>query len=141
MRTTDFFPSKFAKAADLMGKTLAVTIEKLAGEEIGQGQDRALKPILNFQETNVKPMVLNKTNFATLEDAFGDSNNWPGHQIELFSTKVPYKGDLVDGVRIRIPAERSADELVNAPLKPTRSDAAQAEDPRPEPPFDDSEPF
>ena len=41
---------------------------------------------------------------------------------------MPFKGDLVDGVRVRVPKEASADELLDdAPSRPKRG--ASAEEP------------
>jgi len=80
------------------------------------------KPVLYFHDRQ-KGMVLNVTNCREIEGHFGDSENWPGKSIELFSTKVPLKGNIVDGVRVRVPKEASADELLSAdpaqaPIKP-----------------------
>ena len=124
MKTTDLFPSKYVKAEDLSSGPQTVAIRELVVEEIGQGKSRESKGVLYFHGRD-KGLVLNVTNCRAIEDAYGvETDDWSGKSIELFSTKVPFKGDLVDGVRVRVPKEASADELlsadpVHAPVKPT----------------------
>ena len=125
MRTTDLFPSRYVKAGDLDAGPQTMAIRELAVEEIGQGKDRQDKPVLHFHNRD-KGLVLNVTNMRTIEDAYGtETDDWLGKSIELFSTKVPFKGDLVDGVRVRVPKEASADELLDEPPpRPERSKPA-----------------
>jgi hypothetical protein len=122
MKTTDLFPSRYVKAGDLDAGPQTVAIRELVFEEIGQGRDRETKPIIYFHDRK-KALVLTKTNCSAIEDAYGDSDNWPGKSIELFSTETPFQGGLVPCVRVRVPKEASADELlssdpVHAPIKP-----------------------
>jgi len=113
MKTTDLFPSKYVKADDLAGGNQTVTIRELAVEEIGQGKDREEKPVLYFQNRE-KGLVLNVTNCRTIEDTYGlETDDWAGKEVELFSTKVEFKGDRVDAIRVRIPQPASADELLD----------------------------
>ena len=65
---------------------------------VGQGQEQKLKPVLYF-EGGEKPMVLNRTNFEALEDAFGDSDDWPGHKIKIKCECTKFQGKTVDGLR------------------------------------------
>ncbi len=123
MRTTDLFPSKWIKAEDLDSGPQTVAIRELVVEEIGQGKQREAKGVLYFHARN-KGLVLNATNCRTIEDAYGtESDNWPGKSIELFSTETDFQGKRVPCVRVRVPKEASADELlaadpVHAPIKP-----------------------
>ncbi len=132
MKTTDLFPSKWIKAEDLDSGPQTVAIRELVVEEIGQGKQREAKGVLYFHGRD-KGLVLNVTNCRTIEDAYGaETDDWPGKSLELFSTKVPFKGDLVDGVRVRVPKEASADELlsaapVHAPIKPATKAELDAE--------------
>ena len=132
MKTTDLFPAKWIKAEDLSSGPQTVAIRELVVEEIGQGKSRESKGVLYFHGRD-KGLVLNVTNCRAIEDAYGvETDDWPGKSIELFSTKVPFKGDLVDGVRVRIPKAASADELlandpVNAPIKPATKTELDAE--------------
>ena len=122
MRVSDLFPSRYIKAGDVIEPQI-VAIRELQVEEIGQGKDAENKPVLYFHNRQ-KGLVLNVTNCRAIEDAYGvETDDWPGKSIELFGTKVDFKGDRVDAVRVRVPKEASADELlkadpVHAPLKP-----------------------
>ena len=112
MRTTDLFPSRYVKASDLDTGPQQVAIRELAIEEIGQGKQREAKPVLYFHNRQ-KGLVLNVTNTRTIEDAYGvETDDWTGKTIELFATKVDFKGDRVDGVRVRVPKAPDAKELV-----------------------------
>ena len=125
MRVSDLFPSRYIKAGDVIEPQI-VAIRELQVEEIGQGKDAENKPVLYFHNRQ-KGLVLNVTNARTIEDAYGiETDAWPGKSIELFSTKVDFKGDRVDGVRVRVPKEASADELLDkAPPRPERSKPAE----------------
>jgi hypothetical protein len=98
MRTKDLFPAKYLQAADAKAKQIVTTISHMAQEIIGQGQDQKKKPVLYLE--NQKPMVLNRTNAEALEEAFGDSDDWPGHKIKIYCVKTQYAGKTVDGLRI-----------------------------------------
>ena len=98
MRTKDLFPSKYLQSADGKAKQIVATISHMAQETVGQGQDQKKKPVLYLE--NQKPMVLNRTNTEALEDAFGDSDDWPGHKIKIYCVKTQYAGKTVDGLRV-----------------------------------------
>ena len=138
MRTSDLFPSKYVKASDLEAGPRTVTIRELVVEEIGQGKSAEPKGVLYFDDLD-KGLVLNVTNCRTIEDAYGiETDVWPGKSIELFSTKVDFKGDRVDAVRVRVPKGNSADELLDEPPpRPERSGA----DSDPAKDLDDEIPF
>jgi hypothetical protein len=96
MRTSDVFKSKYLKSADVKAKPLVAVISYLAFESVGQ--DKQQKPVLYF-ETG-KPIVVNRTNFETIEDAFGDSDSWPGHKVRVFCAPTSFQGKRVDGIRV-----------------------------------------
>ena len=98
MRAHDAFPSTYLKSADVKAKPLVATISHMEMETVGQGQDQKEKPVLHLEDG--KPMVLNRTNFEALEDAFGDSDDWPGHKIKIKCERTTYQGKTVDGLRI-----------------------------------------
>src|SRR5215831_2162711 len=102
MRTRDLYPSKFLQSADAKAKQIVATISSLEVELVGQGQDQKKKPVLRLE--GQKPMVLNRTNCETLEDAFGDSNDWPGHKIKIYCVKNAVRGQ--DGRRAQDRAHR-----------------------------------
>ena len=113
MKTSDLFPSKFAKASDFEGGPKTMTIRELVIEEIGQGKSAEPKGVLYFSDFE-KGLVLNVTNCRTIEDAYGtESDNWSGKSVELFGTETDFQGKRVPCVRVRVPKEASADELLN----------------------------
>src|SRR5262245_6999399 len=107
MRASDAFPSKYVKAADVKAKSIIAVISHVAQEKVGQGQDQKEKLILHFEGDN-KPLVINRTNWESLEDAFGDSDEWAGHKIKLYAARTQYQGKMVDAVRVQPIATKPA---------------------------------
>jgi hypothetical protein len=97
MRTSDAFPSQYLKSADAKTRQIVTTISHLETESVGQ--DKKEKPVLYFEDQ--KPMVLNRTNFEAIEEAFGDSDEWSGHKIKIYCAKTQYQGKSVDGLRVQ----------------------------------------
>jgi hypothetical protein len=110
MRSSDAFPSKYLKSSDVKAKQQIATISHLESEQVGQ--DKKEKPVLYF-EGDVKPMVCNRTNFETIEDAFGDSDDWPGHKVKIYCAPTSYQGKRVDGIRVEpiVPKPALKDDL------------------------------
>jgi len=100
MRASDMFPSKYLKSSDVKDRPLTATISYVAVELVGQGKDQERKPVLYFEGT-VKPMVLNKTNAITLDNAFGDSEEWAGHKVRIGCVETTYNGRAIDGIRVK----------------------------------------
>lgn len=99
MKLGDMFPSKYLKAADLNGKDLTLTILGCEMETIGE--DKESKPVLDFAD-EAKSLVLNKTNATIISRLHGsDTAQWGGKRITLYATKVQFKGDMQDAIRIR----------------------------------------
>jgi hypothetical protein len=112
MRSTDAFPSKYLKASEAKDEPLVGTISYAQQEEVGQ--EKTLKVVLYFEEERLKPMVLNRTNFVALEQAFGDSDDWPGHKTKIFCVPTSYQGKPMDGLRLQpIVPKKSAKEDLN----------------------------
>jgi hypothetical protein len=65
---------------------IVATISHMAMELVGQGQDQKKKPVLYLEDQ--KPMVLNRTNSEALEEASGDSDDWPGHKVKIRCVKT-----------------------------------------------------
>jgi len=45
-------------------------------------------------------MVLNRTNWESLEEAFGDSDEWPGHKVKIKCARTQFQGKATDGIRL-----------------------------------------
>lgn len=127
----EVFPSKYLKASDLVGKPITVTIERAPLETLKnpEGREQA-KTVLYFSGAR-KALPLNLTNWDACAEICGaDTDDWPGHQIELYPTKTQMGGKMVDCVRIRPPAQRSLQMS-----KPPAAGAQMADD------IDDEIPF
>lgn len=96
----DAFPSNYLKAADLKGRSVAVTIDRVEFEAVGQS--REMKPVLYFAGKD-KGMVLNKTNAnkitSLLESAV--TEDWTDGRILLYPTETSFQGDMVDCIRVK----------------------------------------
>jgi len=115
MNINESFPSKFLKASDLKGQTVAVTISHVGIEEVGEEQ----KPVLYFKD-KPKGLVLNKTNGMVIADRFGpETDGWADAEIELYPTKTPFQGQMVACLRVQLPA----------PPPPPPADAADDSEP------------
>src|SRR5262249_27802788 len=110
MRASDAFPSKYLKSTDVKAKQLVATIRCVEQESVGQ--DKKPKPVI-YLEGDHKPIVCNRTNLEAIEDAFGDSDDWPGHRIKVYCAPTSYQGKRVDGIRIDpiVPKRALKDDL------------------------------
>ena len=105
MKRSDAFPSQYFSKDDVQTPirlTIAsVSIEAIKGEH---GEDK--KPVMSFREVDAKPLILNNTNWVTIEDAYGeDSDYWDGKLVELYcDPTIMFGSKRVGGVRVRIPA-------------------------------------
>jgi hypothetical protein len=90
------------------------------------------KDMLHFADPTVKPLGLNVTNKRILVAAYGDeSDNWRGQPVEIYvdPNVTNSRGEIVGGIRLRIP--RTAAAIGTAPAPAPALKAAQA--PRPMP--------
>jgi hypothetical protein len=64
------------------------------------------KAVMLFTDANIKPMIVNSTNWDTLELSYGkDTDLWIGKPVEIYvDPGVSFSGRRVGGVRVRIPA-------------------------------------
>ena len=103
MKISAAFPSNYLKCADLGGQPRIVNVRACVLEELGQGKDKEKKPVLYFNKGS-KGLVLNVTNAKAIAKTYGDDTaNWTGKPIEIYPTQVEFKGELVDGIRVRVP--------------------------------------
>jgi hypothetical protein len=104
---SEMYPSKYLRASDLDGDTVA-TILHVELREVDEGQS---KPTIEFREKHLRPLVCNRTNASAIAKALGseDTDDWIGKRITLYPTQTEYKGETVDCVRVRIkpPAAKS----------------------------------
>jgi hypothetical protein len=112
MRTSEAFPSRYLQTATVKAKPIVETISHVVMELVGQGQDAKKKPVLYF-EGDTKPMVLNRTNFEAIEQALGDTDEWPGHKVKVYCAPTRFGGKPVDGIRVEpiVPKPALKDDL------------------------------
>ena len=110
MKMSELFPSKFLKAADLQGRTMRATIERIDVEDLsGEDKPGETKPVVTFKGRK-KQLVLNKTNGMTLAQALGDDTDaWIGKEIEVFPAQTSMQGRIVDCLRVKMPASEFDD--------------------------------
>lgn len=104
--------SKHLKAQDIKGKgDVPVTIDRWEQVDFDDGP----KLVVGFAGKD-KTVVLNKTNYESIADAYGDHpDGWKGKACALYVVKVNFNGQMVDGLRIRptqaaTPAPQRQDE-------------------------------
>jgi len=103
MRRSEAFKSRYLGRDDLAAPTRA-TIDTVRMESIQSDDALEDKAVMFFREPNIKPMIVNSTNWQVCEDAFGgDSDDWAGNVIEVYvDPGVMFKGKRTGGVRVRI---------------------------------------
>ena len=130
MKTSDVFPSRYLKWQDLNGKEVRVIIKSITIEDLGN--DR--KPVMFFDGAQ-KGMIVNKTNWSTIAQAYGDeSDAWTGKPVILFAMNTSFQGRPTQGLRVRIPVDQPAGDTPAFAAEPAQPVAA-ADD------LDDSIPF
>lgn len=102
MKQSDAFPSRYMSKDDVKAP-LTLHIAHVSMENIGTESEQEMKPIMQFQEPDAKPMILNNTNWVIIAAIHGpESDDWSGKPITLFfDPTVQYMGKLVGGVRCR----------------------------------------
>jgi len=105
MKLDDMYPSKSFKADDVKDKPMVLTISSV---EITTFDDGTSKPAVSFEGQD-KRLMLNKTNASTIAESYGDDTDaWIGKRIQLYATRVEFKGDIVDAIRVQGPKSAAA---------------------------------
>jgi hypothetical protein len=103
-KASEFFQSKFLRAADLGTDEWEFTIARWDRQEFESDDGPQEKPVLYFT-TDRRGFVVNKTNMRMLAAMFGDDlNGWNGKSIVLQSEPVQFQGRVVNSIRVRKPA-------------------------------------
>jgi len=103
MKISQAFPGEWLKASDIGEKKIKVTIQTCHMHEFtGEGE----KPIVTFKDKD-RGLVLNKTNANILLAGLGDeTDEWTDREIFLYSAKVNFQGNIVDGIRVEVIPEK-----------------------------------
>jgi hypothetical protein len=98
---SDLYSSKHSKPADLGGKPATVTIKEVTVEPFQNDGENVRKAVLHFEGSVIKPLVVNKTNYVILSHAFGaNTDKWLGNQIVVCPSMTPFRGKMVETIRI-----------------------------------------
>jgi arginase family enzyme len=105
----DAFPSRYLKAEDLKGPTV-VEIETVVPELLKGSDGSSKTKQVAYFKSKKKVLVLNVVNFDAITDITAqiDTDDWPGHCIELFTTTTTMGGKSVACIRVRAPGQKSA---------------------------------
>jgi hypothetical protein len=138
MKRDEAFPSRFLKAPDLNGEPLILTIAGANYEPLKNHKgNEEQKLVLSFLKTK-KLLVVNVTNFDAIVEATGeaDSDDWPGHKIEVYPSEVQVGTEMKPCIRVRTAAQGELRPKAAAkPKKPPAKAKAGADD------MDDAIPF
>jgi len=102
MKRRDAFPSHFLKADDLHNKKLNLTISSAEMGKVGEDE----KLLIYFKEEK-KPLVCNVVNSKSIERIAktDELDSWTHVKVVLYPTKVDFRGERVDAIRIEAPDE------------------------------------
>jgi hypothetical protein len=113
--------SRFLRAEDLT-QDKVLCIKSVKEELVGVNQQ---KKLVVWFTNHPKGLVLNRTNNRTIRGAYGDDvAGWSGTLIVLFRTQVDFGGELVDGLRVRIPPPKQAKAARTPPSQEAAKPAA-----------------
>lgn len=133
--------SDYLKAEDIGTEMWTVTIYSADVKAWDNGDK---KVVLEFNEVD-KSMPLNLTNSRAIADIYGgDTDNWLGKEIMLFTMPVDYQGKMVQAIRVRAPQKASAPPRRATPqadpAREPRFERQQYDERNPPPPSDDDFP-
>lgn len=87
------------------GEEKILTIDHVnASETVTTAEGKSKKAVLYWQETGVKPMILNVARSKNIEKVVGSGyfEDWPGHSIQLYIEHgIKAFGEVVSAVRVR----------------------------------------
>lgn len=112
------FPSKYMKASDLPEETLVpFVIEEIKMEEVGR--EKSIKPIIYFKDQD-KGFCCNKTNANSIKKVLGsgDTEDWVGKTIKLYSTEVQFGDEMVESIRVSVKTGRNGASRNQGPDDP-----------------------
>jgi hypothetical protein len=99
------FPSTYLKADDLEGQAVVLKITKSVVQNLKDFNTGKMVPktVLSFEDTDKILVVSAKAVWDGCVKATGcqDSNEWPGHSIEVFPSTTEVGGEMKDCLRVR----------------------------------------
>ena len=102
MDMNQFQAGNWLNAAALGPHPRQLVIQAVTPQVVDEGNPP--KPVVMFMG-EPRGLPLNKTNLTKLITAFGsESDAWVGKTIEVYTEPVNFQGQMVQGVRMRLPA-------------------------------------
>lgn len=113
MKKHECFPGKYLTKEDCDGD-LTLCIKRLETEEVKTPDGKASEERLCYFKDSGKPLIVNKTNWCTIADMYGDDDDdWAGHWVTLFNDRsVAFGGKVKGGIRVR--PDKPAPEVASA---------------------------
>ena len=105
------FPSQYFNQDDVRAGPIRAVIADVRIETVRGASGEEEKPVIYFTDSALKHLVVNRTNWDTIEEAYGpDAELWTGKAIELYHDPgVRVGSEVKGGVRVRIPRAVAAD--------------------------------
>src|SRR5437868_15463577 len=128
MKKQEAYPSKYFKATDFPEEPMVLKVEMTRLEPFDNNGKPTEKLVMYFVGQK-SGLVVGPTAWGQIADVTGsdDTEDWPGHWLELYRDKTPFGGKMVDCIRVRKPA--------TAPPK-GKAKKPKPDDPKPD--FNDS---
>jgi hypothetical protein len=124
--------SKFLKAEDInVGEDYTRIVDAITEEEVGQGHDKALIPVMWFRGDYKKGMGLSaKINRNMLAHNFGsfETDDWVGRKVVFYRTMTEFQGKAVPCIRFRPKEEIKGDVAAADPFPDEPKNVLQGED-------------
>lgn len=105
------FLGEYISAAELVGKTVTLTIHKVTLEKVESlkggdddtGGKMKDKIVVYFEESKSgRGWLLNRTNAEAIKELWSrETDNWLGHKITLFTQQVKVGKKLEPGIRVK----------------------------------------
>ncbi len=109
MKIDQRFPTRFLTKNDVTnGLTACMDRVEVQDLKTPNGQTES-RPVLLLRDQ--KPLVLNKSNYVTIADLYGDDDDgWSGHWVTLYhDSTISFGGKRVGGIRVK--QEKPAPEV------------------------------
>ena len=95
--------SQWLKSEDLGGRSVIVKIESVEAVTLPNEDKQKLE--VRFAGSD-KALLLNVTNARTIAELYGkDTDEWFGHELELFVMPVQGPNGPTKGIRVKAPAQ------------------------------------
>lgn len=99
MKANELCPAPHLEAADLGGKDVKVTIEKVGFSNVGEAKEK--KGVVYFKEFP-RGMVINRTNIKRIIEIHGEETDaWPGKTLVIYPSETDFAGKTVPCLRVR----------------------------------------